>query len=687
MTQSPPPAKRARLSDDAPTASLPPSTGFKHHDEFWFDDGNLILVAKQNTAFRIYRGLFTAQSIFLADKVASACANPGQMFDRCPVVEVSDTPQELAHFLRVMLPKSKQLFYRRKNDPPFTFDQVAAVIRLSHKYKVEDVLMQAIGLLQERHFSADYIAWQERTVRPNILSHGHIAIGVVNLSRLTGVTSLLPIAIYECVRLGSAVLDGWRRDDGVIEYLSPQDLKLCLGARDALDREAVAIFLRVFDVTLSAECLDPELCPIHLHDAKQDTFTQYFPGHLVLDLWNPDLESHLKIYYICDECRDALLMRERQERHNLWGRLPDLLEKMSLAISPPTPSVKRSVTVADAATSGMHQNQCLASDPTTSSARSLCGPLANIKRHPEFWLNDGNLILVANRDTAFRIYTGLLASQSEIFANMFAVASSSADETYEGCPVVPVYDTPVEFAHFLRVLIPRESRSFHRTPRAAPFTFDQVAAVVRLTQKYDLPDIRDQALELLEEHAFPTHAPRAPETHPHPTLVVKDNNAIGAVNIARLVDKPSLLLPALHRCVTLGSAVLDGWTRDDGYVEHLSLVDLKLCMDAHPALLSERVTLFSESTYDHDPAHDCVASPQCEVGLQAVEDVMLREEFRQHRATLDEWETHITERADDCGVCGYCQKMLKDRDADLRREAWTRLPAIFGIEVAGWSEH
>lgn len=106
-----------------------------------------------------------------------------------------------------------------------------------------------------------------------------------------------------------------------------------------------------------------------------------------------------------------------------------------------------------------HQHHAPHSD-TPSVPRILYGPgpLAGIKLHPELWLDDGNLILVANRHTAFRVYAGLLASQSEIFANLFAVASVSPDEVYDGCPVVPVYDTPGEFAHFLRVLIPKESR-------------------------------------------------------------------------------------------------------------------------------------------------------------------------------------------------------------------------------------
>ena len=352
--------------------------------------------------------------------------------------------------------KVRPRFYRRRDDAPFTFDQVAAAIRLSHKYKVEDVLTQAIGLLQERHFSPDYSAWQERTVLPNILTQGHVAIGVINLSRLTGVTSLLPTAIYGCVRLGSAILDGWRRDDGVVEYLTPQDLKLCLDLRDALDSEAAAIFLRLFDGTPCAKCIEPESCRAHLHDAKQDMFSENFPFCPSLESWHPSLEEDLEPYGICDECRHALFIREHQERHNLWGRLPDLLK----AMSPGTPSASdHSQPTNDAASPETLHDQRLPPDSTASPTQVLqCGALAGVKPHPEFWLDDGNLILVASRETAFRIYTGLLASQSEIFANMFAVASSSADETYEGCPVVPVYDTPVEFAHLLRVLIPKERR-------------------------------------------------------------------------------------------------------------------------------------------------------------------------------------------------------------------------------------
>ena len=111
MSRTPPPAKRVRLADEAAAtaASSPARTGFEPHADFWFDDGSLILVAKRNIAFRVYRGLLAAQSTFFADKIASASSDPTQMSDGCPVVQVTDTPEEVAHFLAVVLPKSKQL--------------------------------------------------------------------------------------------------------------------------------------------------------------------------------------------------------------------------------------------------------------------------------------------------------------------------------------------------------------------------------------------------------------------------------------------------------------------------------------------------------------------------------------------------------------------------------------------------
>lgn len=95
----------------------------------------------------------------------------------------------------------------------------------------------------------------------------------------------------------------------------------------------------------------------------------------------------------------------------------------------------------------------------TSGADSCSSgpPLDTLKRDAEFWMEDGTIVLVA-RDTAFRVYRGLLASQSTVFQDMLATCSPDAAELLEGCPVVRLHDSPEDLTHLLRALLPSTRR-------------------------------------------------------------------------------------------------------------------------------------------------------------------------------------------------------------------------------------
>ena len=93
------------------------------------------------------------------------------------------------------------------------------------------------------------------------------------------------------------------------------------------------------------------------------------------------------------------------------------------------------------------------SSPLHPSPAPSALSLAHLDGHPEFWFDDGNIILIAQQ-TGFRIFRGLLAVQSTVFADMFAAASSQPDETLDGCPVVHLTDSPLDLAHLLRILLP-----------------------------------------------------------------------------------------------------------------------------------------------------------------------------------------------------------------------------------------
>ena len=74
-------------------------------------------------------------------------------------------------------------------------------------------------------------------------------------------------------------------------------------------------------------------------------------------------------------------------------------------------------------------------------------------RDPDFWLEDGNLILLAGA-TAFRVYRGILVKKSTVFADMFATGSLDTTETFDGCPVVRLSDHPKDLQDFFQYLIP-----------------------------------------------------------------------------------------------------------------------------------------------------------------------------------------------------------------------------------------
>lgn len=80
------------------------NNGLAHHEEFWFDDGNIVLVAG-NTAFRVYRGLLSAHSTVFSDMFEASSPMDGETLEGCPVVRLSDSAQDLAHLLKILIPK------------------------------------------------------------------------------------------------------------------------------------------------------------------------------------------------------------------------------------------------------------------------------------------------------------------------------------------------------------------------------------------------------------------------------------------------------------------------------------------------------------------------------------------------------------------------------------------------------
>ena len=112
--------KRARTDDGDVTedlgnpelgsssTALYPGSVYRRDQEFWFDDGTIILVARE-IEFRVYGGLLAAHSSILKDLFAQAHSTRtvvayGQHKVPCPVVHLSDSPEDLRRILRIYMP-------------------------------------------------------------------------------------------------------------------------------------------------------------------------------------------------------------------------------------------------------------------------------------------------------------------------------------------------------------------------------------------------------------------------------------------------------------------------------------------------------------------------------------------------------------------------------------------------------
>ncbi|KAI0694943.1 hypothetical protein C8T65DRAFT_833354 [Cerioporus squamosus] len=188
--------------DTAPVEDWSP----QHDEELWFEDGNLSIVAG-GVEFQIYKGPLMKQSGFFKDMLSLPQPSPSAG-GSCATVQVSDSPEDMRHFLRTFVDGSLRY------EP--TFHEISAYIRLGHKYQCDKLVQRSVDYLK-RYYVDNFDEWFKVTsLDPPTFQSIH-RIGVVNLARLAGADGLLPVALMCCCMLGSDISKGFTREDGTLE--------------------------------------------------------------------------------------------------------------------------------------------------------------------------------------------------------------------------------------------------------------------------------------------------------------------------------------------------------------------------------------------------------------------------------------------------------------------------------------
>ena len=77
-----------------------------HDEEIWFSDGNVVLLA-QGRAFKVYQLLLARDSEVFRGLFALPQPSSAEAVDGCPIVYLTDRPEELRHLLRVIFDGKK----------------------------------------------------------------------------------------------------------------------------------------------------------------------------------------------------------------------------------------------------------------------------------------------------------------------------------------------------------------------------------------------------------------------------------------------------------------------------------------------------------------------------------------------------------------------------------------------------
>ena len=94
----------------------------------------------------------------------------------------------------------------------------------------------------------------------------------------------------------------------------------------------------------------------------------------------------------------------------------------------------------------------LSNEMSCPIASGSCSGTAALRQSPDLWLEDGNIVVQAEQ-TLFKVLKSILRRESPVFADMLSLPRAPGDsDSYDGCPIVTMYDSAEEVYVFLAAI-------------------------------------------------------------------------------------------------------------------------------------------------------------------------------------------------------------------------------------------
>ncbi|KAJ7725322.1 hypothetical protein B0H16DRAFT_1594526 [Mycena metata] len=260
---------------------------------------------------------------------------------------------------------------------------------------------------------------------------------------------------------------------------------------------------------------------------------------------------------------------------------------------------------------------------------------------------------------------------SSVFRDMFTIPLPSDEAMVEGCAVVVLQgDTVRDWCLLLRAVFPKG------LPDEVP-SIDVIAAILRLSKKYDFPIFRKNCVDRLKGE-FPASLEEYDDLDDWTYISgnCDGNVCMLLISLAREIGVYSVL--PLSFALIVQEDMLEVLRSDVA----LSSDDRLACLTGYFNLLKLQSTTtmawLGLGSKSHIPCSNCLQPSKCPAAVKEIALKTLKSnppELRVTRRWLEEWDKEM---------CRHCRKTAKDIYDTGRDTCWTQLPAAFGLP--SWEE-
>ncbi|KDQ49710.1 hypothetical protein JAAARDRAFT_165405 [Jaapia argillacea MUCL 33604] len=291
----------------------------------------------------------------------------------------------------------------------------------------------------------------------------------------------------------------------------------------------------------------------------------------------------------------------------------------------------------------------------------------------DLWFNDGSVVLVADK-TAFRVHASILSSNASVFQDMFSLPPSNLpdSELYEGCPFVVVHDSPTDLRHFLKTIY---DLSYFRSN--SKVKFEVLAAIARLSTKYDSPYLRQRAIDTLAT-TFPSSLSGWDNRHTS-RLIPPFQGALGQCLSLAVECDFRVILPSLYFLASrfslpdvasaFRSTQLGEQQKWDLYTDCLHGLERLRQAETTQILAFLDYSFVRPGCQNNANCSDKLNRTRSEAIKKAVDS-----------KPYAQWcSVHASEVGAQIGLCEPCKKTVTESITVARSAIWDQLPQYFGL--------